>query len=542
MTKDYIHNFFVLLLICIAFFFLNHAIPFMADDAAYARYFPEVAVHESINGTELDHPIQSFGEIIESMCHHYFTLNGRSLIHIPVQLICGLWHNKIFYDILASLLIVAQILLLSKICDESRINKWIGFVVVLLMWLLYVEPSSMLMGVAYGMNYVYVPTLCLLFIYLFLRNDNNSVIPSILLCLIAFPAGWSHEGFVVPIGAALLYYLFCNRKNASKAQWIAFLLFCAGALFLILAPGNFRKAKIFSGLIWQSRMNVIYYSRISYLLLACCGYMFIKHRDTLIAYIKNNAFWFIAWVVGICFIAYIGALNERAVFAYELFAAILLVKMANAYWNQDRKWINVCKVSSVLLLLGFCALAYCQNSITKQFKSCESQLASLNENGDVLIVVPDAITPECLDRYLCSPLRHHYERIWQEEWQWTVYAWLYRKESVTILSESQAPIFTDEYKEPGNNPFYRRGRYLYSTEELPSSLSCKLHLGDYNIMNPEGAIKKVGSFIKRPSTNEVDAEMNIESLVFGNDTIYRICLPEKAVRYIKAIDCNEQQN
>lgn len=156
-----------------------------------------------------------------------------------------------------------------------------------------------------------------------------------------------------------------------------------------------------------------------------------------------------------------------------------------------------------------------------------------------MVVVPDAFEPKCFDSYLCSPLRHHYERIWQEEWQWTVYAWQYNKESVTILSESQAPLFSLEYKVPGKNPFYRRARYIYTKEALPSNIQCTLQLGDYNILNMEGAVKKIASCIKHPSSNEVSSELTIEELLLGKEKIYRIYLPDEAVRSIKGLDCYE---
>lgn len=320
----------------VAFFFMNHAIPFMADDAAYARYFPEKAIQGAINGTELYHPIHSVREIVESLYHHYFILNGRSFLHIPVQFICGLWHDKLIYDLFAAFIIVLQIILLSRICNEKGKNLWIGFAVVALFWSFYVEPNSMLMGVAYGMNYVYAPTLSLLFIYLFLRKELNYTLYNIILCAIAFPVGWSHEGFAVPIGAALLFYLYQYRRSVTKFQLIAFCFFAIGALFLILAPGNFRKAEIFSGILRESRMNVIYFTRLSYILLGFCFYLFWKQRERFLAFIKDQAFWFVAWIVGICFIIYIGALNERAVFAYDLFSTIILVKLADYFWNARR--------------------------------------------------------------------------------------------------------------------------------------------------------------------------------------------------------------
>lgn len=515
----------------IAFFIINNAIPFMADDVAYAHFFPKESIKGAINGTDINHSICSFSEILESMYNHYFNLHGRSLLHVPVQLICGLWHNKIIYNIFSCVLFSILIVLLGKFSSKEKTFSFVGMFTMFLFGAFYVEPNSMTQGVAYGMNYIYAPVLCLSTFYLLVYFSTEKNVFQILICGLSFFAGWSHEGFVVPIGAGLFIYVLVNIKRIKPYQWIAFLLFSIGSLFLVLAPGNFRKAVIFSGILEQSRMNVLSFSRLSWILIVVILYLFIRGRSCLISFIKENYLWFTMWIFGIVFIAYIGALNERAVFAYELLASIILTKACLFLLKESYYKIIICLSASFLLVLSLTVIAFCQSTITKQFSSCEQQLAESSEDR-VIVVVPNATAPSFLNRYLCSPLRHHYEKIWQDEWQWTVYEWQYSKETVVILEERQAPIFEKEYKMSGDNPFYRRGNYLYSIEPLPEKISATLRLGGYNVGSIEGICKNAISLINPPKPITLEVDYSVENMVCNGNMLYRIYVPENQPRLI----------
>lgn len=75
--------YYILLIVGIAFLILNILTPEYLDDYLYKYTF--------INGiADKNHPIVTIRDIYTSQIDHYFTFNGRVIIHSLVQLFTGI--------------------------------------------------------------------------------------------------------------------------------------------------------------------------------------------------------------------------------------------------------------------------------------------------------------------------------------------------------------------------------------------------------------------------------------------------------------------
>ncbi len=226
--------------------YLTHrAVPFMMDDLWY------------LTKLSSEMPISSLSDIWESQVWHYFNWGGRSITHSILQVI--LLAGERVADVLN---IVATLLLAWLMCVMAGEKKLFSFFAALGMLLgLNANWKMSMFWQAGAANYLYITVFVLLFLYCYLReDDNNKGLPGITFWIVPLGviAGWSNENMGPAIWVISLLIILLAKKDQKKIKpWMILgnLASLVGSVLMILAPGNFvRGARVASnefGTLWK---------------------------------------------------------------------------------------------------------------------------------------------------------------------------------------------------------------------------------------------------------------------------------------------------
>lgn len=532
--------------IILLFFVSIQSIPPLLDDMMYEHFYPAVTYDGNApHGLNADDYVRSIGDVYQSQYNHYLTKNGRALVHLIVQSFCGLWGKTIF-NICSTFLFAIFLLLFSLVAiGEKRVAIYKCIAISFIFFLLIPEPTCFTDGIAFGVNYLWSSVASLSFLWLFQFKKLKSSIEQVLLYLLAFIAGWSHEGIVIALGAGLLFYVVKNWKSLEKYQIIGFAIFCIGAAFLIFAPSNFTRAEGMSdvdGDFWEWRKRIFRYSRGSYVFVAMLICLLVSHKDKVKTYLIDNLQWLLSWIAAFAFLLLIGALNDRSVFAMDLFAIILICRMIPYFKLIESYKDKLITLSGIVFVAGFISVTYYQVLASRQYRTLARELC-MNPNNDCIVFVDKVDVPYLIDRFVCQ---YSFNVLWFEEWENKIYSWYYKKNTVLVVEEGEMnqtasleDCFVEKYKVPGDNPFYQVGNYLYSEIALPENLVLTFRLGKYQAYDCISLAKKmVSAFRSAPVLQIVDVQT--ERISFDGKEYDRIYMYPLHTREIVAMDYNKK--
>lgn len=201
------------------------------DDAiSYSFLIPLTGEDQSYD------PIHNLGDVWLSQSHHYFNANGRFVVHFIVQVFCALL-PKGWFIVINSLVWGALASVLARFgrCKTGFVNAFVASALCIL--LLFFLPFSP----PYQINYVWSALFVLIWLRWFFAADKPGVAAMVLLCIGSFLIGEMHEGFSLPICGSLVTLLIYRKGHLSRRQWFLGLAFGAGAILLVVAPGNFNR-------------------------------------------------------------------------------------------------------------------------------------------------------------------------------------------------------------------------------------------------------------------------------------------------------------
>ena len=538
-----------ILLLTGIFYLVNQSLPFVMDDALYAHIYP---VNPEDNGNphclEVEAEIQSFGDVLTSQWHHYFTKNGRGLVHLVVQCFCGLW-GKAAYNICSTAVFVLFLLLLGW-----RTREGAGFgippmrvvLAFLLFMLLIPEPTCLYDGIAYGVNYLWSSVYCLGFLYLLFNGKIQKYWAIFLFLLLAFVAGWSHEGLVIAIGGGLVVWLWYRHFKLEPYKWVALAVFCCGAGLLVLAPSNFARAEGMSGddgAAWAGgvlalHLRAFHFMRASYVWIILFLFFRFRHVDRTRQFARDNVFWISAWIIALAFIVAVGALNTRAVYGVDFFAVMLLLKLIWQFDFIKRNESKVGLLSALVLSVGSVWVLSSQLKASAQYDKMD-EILSVSESTDCLVLVKDETPSWWVKRYVCQ---YKFDEPW-EDWENRVLTWRYRKHKVLIAEVKEPDNVTSleqcmvgKYKVPGDNPFYQIGNNLFSTGDMPSRVEMEWSVGNYNAHDPVSFLKLCFSIFRPADHAVIGLSLPVEEFEFQNAVFSRVSLSASNDRDVVSMD------
>lgn len=149
-----------------------------------------------------------------------------------IWILCPKWFVSLLSAIATSGMFIFA-LKLSNI-SISNFTKTICLTTVLIFALPWYDQ---LFYLAFHLNYVWSSVMCLIFLYLFFKGKNYSLISNIGLSLFSLSAGMMHEGASIPLVIGILAYIILSQKRLFPTQLSMLVCFFLGAAFVIFSNG-----------------------------------------------------------------------------------------------------------------------------------------------------------------------------------------------------------------------------------------------------------------------------------------------------------------
>lgn len=402
----------VTLLIAAVFYYMNAMTPLYADDYCYSVSFATLE------------RIESASQIPGSMLNHYYTTNGRILLHTLAQLFL-LWGKDCF-----NVLNTVAFLLLLFVIYYHVYGSWrpvsAGKLAVIAMLLFVSVPAfgQSYLWVTGASNYLYGILLVLLALLPWRKQANGSramgVPMEILAALgglvLGFLAGWTNENTAVAMVAMMLAFLLFYRCRGIRIHGWNFTALAgavAGCACMLLAPGNAARLETVGeegGLVtWILRAVNYTYSLFTYLhvlvllfALLLCLYI-LQNRQKIETITAKNLLTLaapsaLAWIY---FLGFLGAVYSmvaapgfppRAWSGPTVLALIMVGNLSTAVDLSGRDW-KVVKTGVVLFLLVFslCTFENAQYELENILSASEQRqqlLETAKQEGRTSVAIP----------------------------------------------------------------------------------------------------------------------------------------------------------
>ena len=209
----------------------------------------------------MDPSVSRAAVVWDSCVYHWLTDTGRFCNLLNV-LFLGLYPKWVF-SVLSGSFVWLSLMLMPRIV-RVRPGAWQSWL--LLAGFVFALPwFDYMFTVVFAINYLWPSALVLAFLYcLFERRYLCSRGKFAAWCLLAFFAGWMHEGFSVPVIAGLCAaYLYERRMPGGREMMLA-MAFVAGSVMIAVAPSFWLRVG----------KNLTLFNRFSYMELILNGIVF----------------------------------------------------------------------------------------------------------------------------------------------------------------------------------------------------------------------------------------------------------------------------
>lgn len=366
------------------------------DDIIYSYILgPETQANAPVIGQ-----VTSVYDAIQSQINQYLHCNGRFLVHIVLQSICGLSPQTgfaLFCGILIASVLV--LLILFAIPATQRLNPVYWLIAAFI--LLYLFPGHSTLWFSRALCCNYLLPMCLVLSWLVLYRHWRHKISSwrlLLLSLLGFCTGFSHECFALTLSGGLFIYALRNLKKIFTISSIPILCMWVGTILVVVSPGNFQRQ---GGEISGRFINFIHllpHLSILYLSLAIVVISYLLNKSIALNVTRNKAiiWWSLLFAILFGIIANTGLWSLTGV---EFYAAILLISylpsLSITCGRHSVVTIAFCAICTVLLSMHLSAIVKGQikqydaeQSAIESFKSSTCGLASFYQPHHSDIISP----------------------------------------------------------------------------------------------------------------------------------------------------------
>lgn len=530
-----------LLVVGIEFFIYSYNPVLRGDEAAYC-YVLDWEHNGWANGYGIsdDFPkIETVGDVVRSQYDHYMHWGGRNLVHAVEQFFSGVSSPIVFYVIntfvfLATISLIVYIGVGRK--KMGALSPWlitvIG-VVYLLPWSLYILTS-----INMSCNYLW-PMFGLLLVYAMWRyvrihSLKLKIWQCVVVAILAFVAGWSHEAYSLALsGAFFFYYIFHIKELRGAQAWIV-IAYWIGTLIMATAPGNlfrFTQAGHGSGLMHLVKEFVMALPRLKcvYIFLIALLYFRIKRRDDYRRFVADNRVLITMWILAFVFICFIHTVSQSFT-GIEMMSILLFICLCKPLFTGKRN-----KLVAVLMLIVCVHLGFISAYEFRQNKSEREAVERYTTSEDGLAV---NYTRKCTNPLISPWLRAPMDNFRMYPQMQRIYAdnphdlILVTPEDVKIIENPEA-YFVEKYRF-GSGPFYAVEGCSKAWAPADSSLldySYLLHFDKPKWNEQMSMADRIKSIIKPDAVSRrmpAEAPMIIDTR-YGKFTILQIPTQRKVI-------------
>ena len=377
-----------IVLAAVAFYVLNLLSPEFHDDFVYKFML--------VNGSvDYSRPVNSLADVFRSQWEHYFVANGRSVVHVLVQVFTGLLGKQIFNVLSAIVFAIFVYLLQYNVTRHLRGKGFFAVTFTLFLVLLLPLFKDTFLWMTGSVNYLWSGTAVLLFLSIYesrghlLIKDSRVVVWMLPLALFM---GWTHEGLSLPLAVSLLVLNLLDFKR-SRHTWGFWLTvaFLVGACITAFAPGNLVRSSAAGGFALSTLglkvlngITVFGHLRIVYLAILLTAVLWLVNRPLAHDVLRQNRHLLLAMLLSVGIVLVAGLTSQRTAFGLELFSMVFVLRLVGQ-WSAclKGKTLNWCAVALSVLLIGFYALLLSHTIPTWQ--ETQRLIAQIERNEDGII-------------------------------------------------------------------------------------------------------------------------------------------------------------
>jgi hypothetical protein len=311
----------------------------LGDDIDYSYY-----IHDNIwnsNGS-----IDSVGEFFASQGNHYLNVNGRFVAHALVQLFCATL-GKTAFALANALVYCAFVYAVLKLCGVRRVLQSPGAVITCTTVALLTFVTKMMPTTQIG--FVWMFTVNMLWLRLFLHNRRRSAVQTVLICVLGLIAGNGQEALTLGLSAALGLWWLHKRCRVGAARTAMLLCYWAGTLAICCSPGTLGRAGGMSITFSSSVIYLLFSLRATYMLIIALAVLRARRRISLAAVYRQNALLLNTMAVMLVFNLFIGVYCNRQLFGIELMAMLTLLRVLPR--RAFAPWLNAVAVVAVAAMM-----------------------------------------------------------------------------------------------------------------------------------------------------------------------------------------------
>lgn len=338
-----------ILLLVTSFIFLYtsiYALPYYSDDLIYMNQW----------GTNI--PIKSLNDIYNYQIHQYFEWGGRIVAHSILQVLFLL--GKPIGAFLTTLVVFIMSYLITKIANkENRASlKFMCFVIGCI-YFLNPEFKETILWTTGAANYLWTIFIVLLAIYPITILYKNIAPKRIhLVCVVfSFFAGWCNENISTTLVLFIIFslvFLYRRDHRVYKVIVMELVLSSIGCALLILAPGNFARAKGFSsglmGILYRGhgQINAWLNWLFPILLIIIICFLLMRKRNLKVEVLPKTI---LVWgLISVFVMIASPSYPSRATFGTLILLLIPLVSLLESLFENDN---DIMYIISRLLIIGF---------------------------------------------------------------------------------------------------------------------------------------------------------------------------------------------
>lgn len=339
--------FFVVLLIGVGMYILNHYTTLIVDDYGYS--FSRITGHRT----------SGIIDILQSQYRHYFEWGGRVVVHTIAQFF--LMYDKFVFDVANTLAYLAMVLVVYfHAIGKFKFYPLLLLLINLLFFLCMPAFGQVFLWVVGACNYLWGPLLVFLYLIPYRLQYSksapvfNNKILALLFGMLGIIAGWTNENLGLTLAFVIAVFMFLYWHEHKKVYlWCVCGLIGAsiGAIALIIAPGNFVRLHVghmevnfFKNIIVITKM----FLQTKFLLMPACLFL------SLLVFCRKNTDYKIVSVYVLGMLASMYAMAGAPYFADRAklgTLAFAVIACCNLYTNLDFTLTKIRKFIAVFLIL-----------------------------------------------------------------------------------------------------------------------------------------------------------------------------------------------
>lgn len=308
--------------------------------------------------------IQSLSDVIQSQWIHYECLNGRTIMHSMAQLMINFIPYKIV-NILNTIVFLLLIWLITLYVSHQKNNH--SIIAMMSFAMLFLVISGFGTGFIWIMgafNYLWslVFNMCFLIMLRQLgeKRMNWKLLP---LILFSFIAGWTHEGFSLPLATSLIIYIILHHRHILKqANVYCISAYTLGMLMIVTSPALWWRADI-DGISISQRLlygiiNLLFGIRLSWIMIITLIVVWFKDRKEFMTIVKRHRYMLFAWMIAIAIVFCCGTTLERVPICADFIAMLIVLDIWQGHFLQNWRKGIITSIMIVSVIVAIPAVSF----------------------------------------------------------------------------------------------------------------------------------------------------------------------------------------